>query len=87
MKFNRDCRRSYRNSDNCLDTELTPAHNFDCPAILATLQERNRGPLFINKSLCGQYRTDCQNNHLGSWYYLIWSRYGYDIIIITRINL
>ncbi|GFU85116.1 uncharacterized protein TNCV_1553791 [Trichonephila clavipes] len=39
MKFDRDGKRSYRNCDNCLDTELTPAHIFDYPAILAALQE------------------------------------------------
>ncbi|GFT27226.1 uncharacterized protein TNCV_5140381 [Trichonephila clavipes] len=39
MKFDRDGRRSYRNCDNCLDTELSPAHTFDCPAILAALQK------------------------------------------------
>ncbi|GFW40468.1 hypothetical protein TNCV_1020251 [Trichonephila clavipes] len=33
MKFDRDGRRSYRNWDNCLDTELTPVHVF------AALQE------------------------------------------------
>ncbi|GFU58506.1 uncharacterized protein TNCV_697651 [Trichonephila clavipes] len=38
MKFDRDGRRSYRNCDNCLDTELTSAYIFDCPAILASLQ-------------------------------------------------
>ncbi|PRD22890.1 UNVERIFIED_CONTAM: hypothetical protein NCL1_47888 [Trichonephila clavipes] len=39
MKFDRDGRISYRNCDNCPDTELTPAHIFVCPAILAALQE------------------------------------------------
>ncbi|GFX15429.1 RNase H domain-containing protein [Trichonephila clavipes] len=34
MKFDRVGTRSYRNCDNSLDTELTPAHIFDCPAIL-----------------------------------------------------
>ncbi|GFX42481.1 uncharacterized protein TNCV_1520441 [Trichonephila clavipes] len=38
MEFDRDG-RTYRNYNNCLDTELTPAHIFDCPAILAALQE------------------------------------------------
>ncbi|GFX48921.1 uncharacterized protein TNCV_2797141 [Trichonephila clavipes] len=38
MKFDRDG-RTYRNCDNCLDTELRPAHIFDCPTILAALQE------------------------------------------------
>ncbi|GFY00521.1 RNase H domain-containing protein [Trichonephila clavipes] len=42
MKFDRDGRRSCRNYDSCLDTKLTPAPIFDCPAILAALQERNR---------------------------------------------
>ncbi|GFV52659.1 mariner Mos1 transposase [Trichonephila clavipes] len=39
MKFDWDDRRSYRNCDNCLDTEPTPAHIFDCAPILAALQE------------------------------------------------
>ncbi|GFV64282.1 uncharacterized protein TNCV_1150951 [Trichonephila clavipes] len=39
MMFDRDDRRTYRNCDNCLDTELTPTHIFDSPAILAALQE------------------------------------------------
>ncbi|GFS78510.1 uncharacterized protein TNCV_3147631 [Trichonephila clavipes] len=39
MKFDRDGRRTYRNWYNCLDTELTPAHIFDCPAVLAAVQE------------------------------------------------
>ncbi|PRD24959.1 UNVERIFIED_CONTAM: hypothetical protein NCL1_42302 [Trichonephila clavipes] len=38
MNFDRDSRRTYRNCDNSLDTELTPAHIFDCPATLAALQ-------------------------------------------------
>ncbi|GFU36507.1 RNase H domain-containing protein [Trichonephila clavipes] len=46
MKFDMDGRRSGRNVDNCLDTELEPAHIFDCPAILAILQ-KNRDPLFV----------------------------------------
>ncbi|GFU06518.1 uncharacterized protein TNCV_4651891 [Trichonephila clavipes] len=37
MTFDREDRRSYRNCDNCLDTDLTPANIFDCPAILAAL--------------------------------------------------
>ncbi|GFV74210.1 hypothetical protein TNCV_2312091 [Trichonephila clavipes] len=37
MKFDRHGRKSYRSCDNCLDTELTLAHIFDCPAILAAL--------------------------------------------------
>ncbi|GFV55454.1 uncharacterized protein TNCV_3776411 [Trichonephila clavipes] len=39
MKFGRDNRRIFRNYDNCLDIELTPAYIFGCPAILAALQE------------------------------------------------
>ncbi|GFS97733.1 uncharacterized protein TNCV_2558871 [Trichonephila clavipes] len=39
LKFDRDGRRSYRNCDNCLHIELTSAHIFDCPAILAALQK------------------------------------------------
>ncbi|GFW22275.1 uncharacterized protein TNCV_1430291 [Trichonephila clavipes] len=39
MRFDRDGRRSYRNCDNCLDTERTSAHIFDCPAILVALQK------------------------------------------------
>ncbi|GFT14554.1 RNase H domain-containing protein [Trichonephila clavipes] len=35
MKLDGVVRRSYQNFDNCLDTELTSAHIFDCPAILA----------------------------------------------------
>ncbi|GFX30449.1 hypothetical protein TNCV_3461001 [Trichonephila clavipes] len=38
-EFDRDCRESYRNCNNCLHTELTPADIFDCPAILAALKE------------------------------------------------
>ncbi|GFU64008.1 RNase H domain-containing protein [Trichonephila clavipes] len=54
MKFDRDGRRSYRNCDNCLDTELIPAHMFGYPAIIAALQKIG-GSLFVNKSLSGQY--------------------------------
>ncbi|GFU42736.1 uncharacterized protein TNCV_3139351 [Trichonephila clavipes] len=39
MKFDRDGIRNYRNCDNCLYTELTPAHIFDCPTILAAFQD------------------------------------------------
>ncbi|GFS66987.1 RNase H domain-containing protein [Trichonephila clavipes] len=39
MKLDRDGRRSYRNCDNCLDTELTPVHIFDCPAVIAVPQK------------------------------------------------
>ncbi|GFW27806.1 uncharacterized protein TNCV_766871 [Trichonephila clavipes] len=49
MNFDRDGRRSYRNCDNCLDTELTPAHIFECPAILAALQKI--GVLFSSTNL------------------------------------
>ncbi|GFU93052.1 RNase H domain-containing protein [Trichonephila clavipes] len=38
MKFDRNG-RIYRNCDNCLDIELTPAHIFDCPSILVAVQE------------------------------------------------
>ncbi|GFW12747.1 hypothetical protein TNCV_3884571 [Trichonephila clavipes] len=34
-----DGRKTYRNCDNSLDTELTPAHIFHLPAILAALQK------------------------------------------------
>ncbi|GFV40002.1 hypothetical protein TNCV_4412331 [Trichonephila clavipes] len=51
MKFNKDGRRSYRNSGNCLDTELTPVHIFDCPAILAALQEREIGVFFSSTNI------------------------------------
>ncbi|GFU56132.1 uncharacterized protein TNCV_711941 [Trichonephila clavipes] len=37
MKINRDGRRTYRNCDTCLNTELTLAHILDCPAIPAAL--------------------------------------------------
>ncbi|GFT60264.1 hypothetical protein TNCV_4970811 [Trichonephila clavipes] len=49
MKFYRKGRRSCRNCDNCLDTELTPAHIFDCPAILGALPKK-RGSL---RQQCG----------------------------------
>ncbi|GFV56458.1 uncharacterized protein TNCV_4203821 [Trichonephila clavipes] len=49
MKFDRDGRRSYRNCDNYLDTELTPADIFDCPAILAALQKI--GVFFLSTNL------------------------------------
>ncbi|GFU19105.1 uncharacterized protein TNCV_4397081 [Trichonephila clavipes] len=49
MRFDEDDRRTYRNCDNCLDTELTPAHIFDSPAILAALQEL--GVLFSSTNL------------------------------------
>ncbi|GFY06491.1 hypothetical protein TNCV_412411 [Trichonephila clavipes] len=39
MKIDRDGRRNYRNCNNCLDIELTPAYIYDYPAILAALQE------------------------------------------------
>ncbi|GFU20098.1 RNase H domain-containing protein [Trichonephila clavipes] len=39
MKFDKDGRRNYTNCDNCSDTELIPAHIFDCPAILVALEE------------------------------------------------
>ncbi|GFX60884.1 alpha-2 adrenergic receptor [Trichonephila clavipes] len=39
IKFDKDDRRTNRNWDNCLATELTPAHIFDCLAILAALQK------------------------------------------------
>ncbi|GFW28117.1 hypothetical protein TNCV_2817951 [Trichonephila clavipes] len=49
MKFASDGRRTYRNCDNCLDAELTPDHAFDCPAILAALQET--GIIFLSTNL------------------------------------
>ncbi|GFX29018.1 RNase H domain-containing protein [Trichonephila clavipes] len=42
MKFDRVSRRYYRNCDKCLDIELTPAHIFDCPSILAALQKKKK---------------------------------------------
>ncbi|GFS48357.1 uncharacterized protein TNCV_2297121 [Trichonephila clavipes] len=50
MKISNDGRRTYRNCDNCSNTELTPAHTFDYPAILAALQEI--GVLFLSTNLC-----------------------------------
>ncbi|GFX81799.1 hypothetical protein TNCV_2570001 [Trichonephila clavipes] len=41
--------RTYRNCDNCLDSEQTPAHVFDSPAVLAALQEI--GVLFSSTNL------------------------------------
>ncbi|CAL1272681.1 unnamed protein product, partial [Larinioides sclopetarius] len=37
MKISPDGRRSYRSCLHCTDTELSPDHIFDCPAILAKL--------------------------------------------------
>ncbi|CAL1295856.1 unnamed protein product [Larinioides sclopetarius] len=37
MKISPDGRRSYRSCPHCTDTELSPDHIFDCPAILAKL--------------------------------------------------
>ncbi|GFW40828.1 uncharacterized protein TNCV_4368761 [Trichonephila clavipes] len=39
VKIDRDGRRTYKNCDNCSDTELTRAHIFDCPAIFSALSE------------------------------------------------
>ncbi|GFS83746.1 hypothetical protein TNCV_610821 [Trichonephila clavipes] len=39
MKVDRGGRRTYRNWANFSDIELTPDHIFDCPAILAGIQE------------------------------------------------
>ncbi|GFW27541.1 uncharacterized protein TNCV_163811 [Trichonephila clavipes] len=49
MKFDRD-RRTYRNCDNCSYTELTAVNVFDCPAILAAVQEIE--VLFSSLNLC-----------------------------------
>ncbi|GFX62876.1 hypothetical protein TNCV_3352021 [Trichonephila clavipes] len=48
MKNDRDG-RTYRNSDNCSDTELTPVHVFDCSTILVAL--RQIGVLFPSTNL------------------------------------
>ncbi|GFU17945.1 uncharacterized protein TNCV_318451 [Trichonephila clavipes] len=50
MKIDRDGGRTYRNGDNCSNTELIPAPIFDCPAILAVLQEI--GVMFSSTNLC-----------------------------------
>ncbi|GFY11633.1 hypothetical protein TNCV_4231021 [Trichonephila clavipes] len=47
MKIDRDS-RTYRNNDNCSNIKLTPAHSFECPAMLAVLQEI--GVLFLSKN-------------------------------------
>ncbi|GFU29001.1 uncharacterized protein TNCV_471161 [Trichonephila clavipes] len=49
MQIDRDGRRTYRNCDNCLDTELTPAHISVCPVILVAVQEI--GVLFSSTNL------------------------------------
>ncbi|GFW57723.1 RNase H domain-containing protein [Trichonephila clavipes] len=49
IKFDWDGRRSNKSCDNCLDTELTPVHIFDCTAILAALEAI--GDLFSPKNL------------------------------------
>ncbi|GFU13756.1 hypothetical protein TNCV_939711 [Trichonephila clavipes] len=49
MKVDGDGRRSYRNCDNCLGAELTPAHIFDFLAVLAFLQKI--GVLFSSTDL------------------------------------
>ncbi|GFV01450.1 DUF4817 domain-containing protein [Trichonephila clavipes] len=48
-EIDRNGRRTYWNFDNCPNTELTPAHIFDCPAILIALQEM--GALFLSTHL------------------------------------
>ncbi|GFW43230.1 uncharacterized protein TNCV_1349931 [Trichonephila clavipes] len=50
MNIDRDG-RTYRNCDNCSDTELASAHIVDCPSILAALQEL--GVLFSSRKLYG----------------------------------
>ncbi|KAF8796655.1 hypothetical protein HNY73_001004 [Argiope bruennichi] len=37
MKISSDGHRNYRSCPHCIDTELSPDHIFDCPAILAKL--------------------------------------------------
>ncbi|GFT60846.1 RNase H domain-containing protein [Trichonephila clavipes] len=49
MKIDWEGKRTYRNCDNCLDTELKPAHIFDSPAILAAL--KGIGVLFSSINL------------------------------------
>ncbi|GFT10532.1 hypothetical protein TNCV_1942941 [Trichonephila clavipes] len=39
IKIDRDVRRNHRNFNHCSGTELTPAPIFECPAILAAIQE------------------------------------------------
>ncbi|GFV51885.1 hypothetical protein TNCV_1322381 [Trichonephila clavipes] len=41
--------RTYRNCDNCSDTEINLAHIFDCPTIVAAIEIG----VFVNKPLCG----------------------------------
>ncbi|GFX44185.1 uncharacterized protein TNCV_4119811 [Trichonephila clavipes] len=70
--------RTYRNCDKCLDK----AYIFDCPAILADLQEI--GVMFSTTNL---YIDNIEQmartvSHLDPWYCVIWSRRGHDIIFI-----
>ncbi|GFV83315.1 uncharacterized protein TNCV_1900411 [Trichonephila clavipes] len=78
MEFDRDGGKTYRNCDICLDTELTSAHIFDCPDILAALPEI--GALFSTTNF--YVDNVSQNSHQGPWSCLIWSYHGYDIIIV-----
>ncbi|GFV94002.1 uncharacterized protein TNCV_3573551 [Trichonephila clavipes] len=72
MKFDRDGRRSYRNCDNCLHSELTLTHIFDSPAILTALQEIR--VLFSSTNLYVDNIEQIART-------VIWSCHGYDIFI------
>ncbi|GFU56707.1 uncharacterized protein TNCV_1822361 [Trichonephila clavipes] len=82
MKFDRDGSRYYRNCGNCLDTELTPAHIFDCPTILTALQKI--GVHFSSTTLYVDNIEEIARSYLGPQYYFIWSRHGYGIIAVHK---
>ena len=48
MKINREDAMVHRNCNNCPDTQLTPCHIFECPAICANLTEIELLPSLIN---------------------------------------
>ena len=48
MKINREDAMVHRNCNNCPDTQLTPCHIFECPAINANLREIGVLPSLID---------------------------------------
>ncbi|KAF8763673.1 hypothetical protein HNY73_021831 [Argiope bruennichi] len=50
MKIDREGRKVYKKCDNCPDTQLTPCHSFECPAMSV-----NQGEMGVLPSLIEQY--------------------------------
>ncbi|GFT23518.1 hypothetical protein TNCV_2017491 [Trichonephila clavipes] len=62
---------------------LAPCLRYSC----CSTRETEIGVLFSSTNLYVDSIEQISISHPGPWYYLIWSRHGYDIILITSLDV